>query len=718
MLSKLIRVQRSRADLLRQVVTIVFLFTLLLAADVVVAQVNVYTRSNDGNRSGDNLNETTLTPANVNPQGFGKLFTVNTDGEIYAQPLYVSQLDIAGGVHDVVFVATMHNSVYALDAKTGTKLWMTNFGTAVPAAQVDPNQNVSSTSGFGILSTPVIDPSTNIMYLVHGYQYQSNGSPVNAWLLEAVNIVNGERILGSPVNIAAQYKTADLTSPIVFNATMQSQRPGLALANGNVYIAFASHEDATPYYGWVLAYSASTLAQVAVYSTTTVGFAKGGIWMAGQAPVVDAQGNLYYSTGNGEIGETANHLYQSSQSFIKLSPTLQLLDYFTPSSGVYTNGTDQDLGSSGMLLVPNTNWVLGGGKPGILYLANTNDLGQYDTSEDQVVQEFQAIYGNGTSHIHGSPVYFNSGVNGPSVYLWGENDVLRAFQFNASGGLLNTTPFAKSSMTAPATHAESAMPGGFLSVSANGTQNGIVWASTPYSANALAAVVQGVLYAFDANNLQLLWSDKDNDSRDEVGLFAKYCPPVIANGRLYMATFGPLGTTNGSGALVAYGLVPYIASIDANFGAPTAIRMVTGSSFGASQGSSTVTVNGVPAAIVYDWSATSFKFVVPAQASTGNVVVHVGGAASNGIAFTVYPDPVISGFSPSSGSVGTTVTITGTALMAQHYGFVQFNGVTAPIVSQSGSSLQVTVPAGATTGPVVVHANGVSATSSANFIVN
>ena len=526
------------------------------------AQVNVYTRSYNNARTGANLNETVLTPANVTPSQFGKLFAVKTDGQIYAQPLYVSNLYIAGGTHNVVFVATMNNSVYALDADTGARLWARNFGTPINPQEVESDQNVSWNTGMGILSTPVIDPDTNIMYFVSGNESQVNGAKVYQNHLNAIEIATGQPVAGSPVNITASYSTPDLIAPLVFNAMRHNQRPGLALSRGNVYIAYASHEDQLPYHGWVIAYNESTLAQVAAYSDTTTGI-EGGIWMAGAAPAVDANGNLFLSTGNGSFGATPNRLVQTGNSFIELSPSLELMDYFTPRNSASMNSGDMDLGASGLLLVPNTSRVIGGGKQGVLYMADTLNLGKFNSSEDRVLQEFQAVYGVGTSHIHGAPVYFDGEANGPMIYLWGENDVLRAFQFNG-GGYLNADPFATSTMTAPIRNNDGAMPGGFLSISANGNNDGIVWASTPYVADAVHQVVQGVLYAFDASTLQLLWTDKANDARDEIGRFAKYCPPVVANGKLYMATFGPNGTQDGSGALVVYGLLPRLTVDVAN----------------------------------------------------------------------------------------------------------------------------------------------------------
>jgi hypothetical protein len=598
-----------------------FLFALGLSSIESTAQVNVYTRSNDNSRTGQNLQETILTPAIVNSTNFGKLFTVATDGQIYAQPLYVSNLAIAGGTHNVVFVASMLNTVYALDADTGAALWTQNYGSPIIPQDVEFDQNISWATRLGILGTPVIDPATNYMYFVSGSQ-PADGTRVFSYNLNAIDITTGLPVNGSPVTITATYSTPDLTSPLVFNPQMQNPRPGLALANGNVYVAFASHEDAPPYHGFVMAYSTSTLAQTAVYSDTTIG-TLGGIWNAGQAPAVDSAGNLYISTGNGSFGTTPNKLVQTGNSFIKLSPSLQLLDYFTPYNSATMNTSDLDLGSSGLLLIPNTSYMLGGGKQGVLYLADANGMGEFNASGDQVRQEFQAVYGVGTSHIHGGPVYFNSDQNGPTTYLWGENDVLRGFLFNATTGLLNPTPFASSTMTAPVTNNDGAMPGGFLAISANGQSNGILWASTPYNANAVVTTVQGVLYAFNADTLNLLWSDKTNDARDEVGYFAKYVPPLVANGKLYMATFGPLGTANGSGALVVYGLLkPELtisvanATMTAGAALPTFTGTVTGLENGDTLGSTII--------VTYTTTATSSS-----PAGTYPITATVTGSSAN-----------------------------------------------------------------------------------------
>jgi hypothetical protein len=542
---------------------VICLVLLLLASCSVaaLAQVNVYMRGYNTSRTQANLQETTLTPQNVSPNNFGKLFTVHTDGEIYTQPLYVSNLAIAGGTHNVVFVGTTFNSIYAIDADNGTVYWQQNFGYPIIAQDVQNDWNISWYTGIGIIGTPVIDPDTNILYVVNGHQPQS-GQQSYTYYLNAIDITNGNPVNGSPKQISASYSTADLNTPEVFQAKTQNQRCGLTLANGNIYMCFGSHQDIMPYTGWMLAYNKSTLNQVGVYAVTTIG-SEGGIWMAGQAPVVDGAGNLYVSTGNGSSGTTPNGLYQAGESIIKLSPSLQLLDYFTPSNAASLSAGDMDLASAGVIMVPNTNYVLGGGKQGVLYLLNTNNLGHFNASRDNVQQEFQAIFGKGTSHIHGTASYFDSDTNGPTLYIWGENDVLRSFSYNSTTGTINTTPRATSTMTAPVTNNDGAMPGGFTSISANGNSNGILWASTPYNGNAAGnsnpefagdGMVQGVLYAFDADTLKLLWSDKDNDGRDEIGLFAKYLPPMVANGKMYVPNFGTPGTTDGSGNLVVYGL--------------------------------------------------------------------------------------------------------------------------------------------------------------------
>jgi hypothetical protein len=512
------------------------------------AQVSVTTQHNDNSRTGANLSETVLNTSNVNATTFGKLFAVTVDGEVYAQPLYMPQVAIAGGTHNVVYVATMNNSLYALDADNGAQLWKTNYGTPITASDVQCCCTDVSLY-IGILGTPVIDPSTSTIYFVSRHK---NTDGTYHQYLNALDITTGAARTNSPKEITAT------NSGITFDPKLQNQRSALTLANGNIYLAWSSHNDCGAYHGWVMAYSASTLAQTASWLDTPTG-SIGGIWMSGQGLTVDKSGNVYVSTGNGSISED-NTGVNTGNSFVKLSPALTQMDWFTPFNSDSLNSGDQDLGSAGLLGLPiqGTDFLVGGGKQGMLYVVSAASMGKYSASSDNVVQEFQAVHGTGSSHIHGAPIYYNSPVTGPTIYIWGENDYLRAYAFNTSTGLFNTTAVLTSTMTAPMTNASSAMPGGFLSLSANGTQAGtaIIWASTPYNANANNNVVPGVFHAFDAATMREIWNDKTNDARDDIGRFAKFCAPTVANGKVYLPNFGPTGAANGSGQLVVYGLLP------------------------------------------------------------------------------------------------------------------------------------------------------------------
>lgn len=525
------------------------------------APINIWTHHNDNSRTGANLQEIFLAPSNVNSTQFGKLYTVAVDDQIYAQPLYISNVSIPNqGKRNVVYVCTMSNSVYAFDAdNNGVQYWKKSFGTPVtPIDVTGSDTNIAHGTHIGIESAPVIDLNTNTLYfLSRNEQGSGSGATFTQWL-NALDLSTGNPKFGSPVQIQATSTTVDGT--ITFDPKVQNQRSGLTLANGNIYIGWASHGDQGGYHGWVMSYSAGNLAQQAVYSDTTSKGSKGGIWQAGQPFTIDASGNIYISTGNGSFGASPGGVTQTGNSFVKLSPTLQLLDYFTPYNSATLNAGDQDLGASGLLNIPGTNFITGGGKQGVLYLVDTANMGHFNSSQDNVLQEFQAIFGTGSSHIHGTPIYMNTDAHGPLIYVWGENDHLRAFQFSSNRFV--TTPLAQSTMTAPVTNANGAMPGGFMSISANGTQDGIVWASTPYNASALHNTVEGILHAFNADTLAELWNDKQVESRDEVGLFAKNVPPIVANGKVFVATFGPLGSPDGVGALNVYGELTLIPDGD------------------------------------------------------------------------------------------------------------------------------------------------------------
>lgn len=547
---------RLSRRLLSSALTSLFVLPALCGISAVApAQVSVLTQHNDNARTGANLNETVLNASNVSVTRFGKLFARDVDGEVYAQPLYVPNLTIPGkGVHNVIFAATMNNSLYAFDADDpaqSTPLWVKNYGTPVPVSDVQSISDISVK--VGILSTPVIDPATSTLYFVHR---NKNANGTWSQILHAVDITTGNERTNSPVEISGTQGSW------TFNARRENQRPAITLANGKIYIAWASHNDIGPYTGWIMAYDKTSLQQLHKFVATPDGN-MAGIWQSGQGLTVDSDGNLYCMTGNGTFNKNTGG-QSLGCSVLKLSPTLQLLSWFTPFNVNDLNARDDDLGSAGILAIPGTTQILGGGKEGKLYLMNRSSLGGFTAGSDNVAQSFRAY----NAHLHGTPIYYN-GPNGPCIYLWAEYDNLKVFRY--VNGLLETTPLAQSTM-----RVADGMPGAFLSLSASGTTPGtaLVWAASPLNANANNAVVEGVFRVFDANTvvndannvprLRELWNSKQNAARDDIGKFGKFVPPTVANGKVYVASFGTNSATIGAtGQVVVYGLL-------ANPGAPAA----------------------------------------------------------------------------------------------------------------------------------------------------
>jgi len=328
-----------------------------------------------------------------------------------------------------------------------------------------------------------------------------------------------------------------------FDPSQYLQRPALTLVNGVVYLGFGSHGDTGSYHGWLIGYSASTLQQTFVYNTTPDG-SSGSIWQSGQGPAVDAAGNLYVSTANGTFNANSGGS-SYGESVLKLNPAnsgTPLVDWFTPSDFATLNTQDLDLGSVGPLLLPGTNLVVAGGKAGVLYLIDTTNMGHYSTT-DRVVQELPPLGGL----LYGSPVYWN-GPGGQLVYVWSEHDFLKAFLF--ANGKFGTTPAFQSTMTDPETNCGDCLPGGMLSISANGSTpgTGILWAMVPLNGTTTSSTPPGILRAFDASNVSKeLWDIQQDAARDAVGNVAKFTPPTIANGKVYLPTR--------SGYLDVYGLL-------------------------------------------------------------------------------------------------------------------------------------------------------------------
>src|SRR3954451_696773 len=527
------------------------------------AQVDVLENRYDPARVGANLKETTLTPGNVNVSGFGKLYSYPVDGAVYAQPLYVSGLTIQGAVRNVLYVATMNDKVYAFDAdrESPTPLWMTDFTapptvTAVPMTDiVNPSLNIYG--NVGIESTPVIDRGSGTLYLVA--RTKENGQYVQR--IHALDITTGRDVSGSPATItgslpgSAPDSTAGPSGRVItFNPKMHQQRAALALTNGVVLVAWAGHQDKTPYHGWIMGFDAKTLARVGLFAVDA-DFYAGGIWQGGRAPTIDAAGNAYFATGNG-IWDGSRNFGDSLLKFSVSPLGMSLVDYFTPPNESTLNVNDKDLSGSGFTLLPDTHLLLGGGKEGVLYLLDADNLGHKVIDVSKIPQ---LIPVNG-GHVMGGPVYWNSAVAGPLVYNWSEDDVLVAYRL--VGGQLST-PYAQGRVRSPG------HPGGSLTVSANGsaTNTGIVWASIPTFESAKTVLTAGTLRAYHAETLQEVWTSDRNGARDKVGTMIKFVPPLVVNGKVFMATQ--------DNAVAVYGLLPPDFSVSVS---PMSTTIAPGSS--------------------------------------------------------------------------------------------------------------------------------------------
>jgi PKD repeat protein len=517
------------------------------------ASVAVLTQHNDNGRTGANLQEGVLNTSNVNTNQFGLVFTRAVDDQVYAQPLIMTNVSVVGkGVHNLVIVATVNDSVYAFDADDASvtaPYWQTGF--LGPNARAPRNTDMTGACGgnyqdfsgnLGIVGTPVIDPASGTIYLV-ARTLENGGTFVQR--LHALDVATGSD-RANPTVIAATYAgTGDgsLGGVLTFDPQRANQRPGLALVNGVVYISWSSHCDWGPYHGWVIGYDASTLQQAVVFNDTPNGY-NAGIWMSGQGPAADTNGNLYLSTGNGTVD--AAGAINRGESFLKLTRSgtnLTVASWFTPYNWQVLENGDIDLGSGGLLLIPGTSLAFGGGKEGIVYLVNRDNMGGLSgaAADTNIVQSFPVT----TDQVHGGPVWWD-GPGGPYGYIWPASVHLQQYRFNTAAGKFTLPALSQGPTAAPG-----GQPGGILALSANGNQSGsgIVWASHQLTGDANQSVRPGILHAYDAANLaNELWNSQQVSARDAVGNFAKFVPPTVANGKVYLATF--------SGQLDIYGLLP------------------------------------------------------------------------------------------------------------------------------------------------------------------
>jgi hypothetical protein len=511
------------------------------------AQVSVLTWHNDNARTGLNANETILTPANVNSNGFGKVFAQPVDGPIYAQPLYVPNLTISNkGIHNTVIVATQHDSVYAFDADSDagtnqTPLWHTSFInpaagiTAVPSGDAAyPNGDCQTFLGeIGIVGTPVIDAASGTLYVVARTK-EPLAPPYDLTLvqmqrLHALDITSGAERPCSPVVIAAFAPgTGDGASGgyVHFNPARELQRSALLLSGGIVYIAWASYCDINPYHGWIIGYDAQRLQQVAVLNDTPNG-SEGGIWMSGAGPAAAPDGSIYCVTGNGTFATNASP-QDFGDSFLRLTPGLALSDYFTPHDQASLAAQDADLGSGGALVLPDSAGslahpflVVGCGKEGKIYLLDRENLGRFNPASD--IGALQTVALN--APLFGLPAFYNN-----RLYFQGVGTALKAF--GISNARLDATPVSQSTDQA-------VFRGATPSISANGIGDGIVW----QVAAAPAGGWRATLRAYDAGDLsQRLY---DSYSGVQVGApdgisYVKFVVPTIANGKVYVGTIESL----------------------------------------------------------------------------------------------------------------------------------------------------------------------------------
>ena len=556
--------------------SVAILITLVLPhASPAQSPAAVLTGQYNDSRTGANLSETTLTPANVKSSTFGLLFTQPVDASIFAQPLYVPNLTINGAIHNAVFVATLNNSVYAFDADSSLPLWHTSLGTPVTLGS-------SSEPTVGILSTPVIDTGLATMFVVTF----TDESGTYVYRLHALNLLTGVEITNIVVQGAVpgtgdesqatpcvSWNGGVVQPPCIpFKANEVLQRPALleGPTAATIYAAFGTlsgSELTSPYHGWVIgyAYAAGAFTQRMIFNTSTSAAQTGpacsapanqcghgaGIWMSGRGPALDSTG-VYVVTGNGGYGGTGTGNW--GESALRLNDVGVVEDYFTPANFATLNADDLDLSSGGQILFTSTNQtaqnlMLVGGKTGAVSVMNRASLGGLTTGNTGLLQNFNNTPGgcgsgpglNGCYEIH-SPVLWSRTNGAATLYIWAQGDTLRAWDFNATTNLFHADAHQGTLIAKD-------YPGGGLSVSANGTSNGIVWAIVPTTS--ASSQTQGALYAFDATNVSTpLWVSTD------YWFPTKFSSPTIANGKVYVPT-STLSTASPAypPALRIYGLV-------------------------------------------------------------------------------------------------------------------------------------------------------------------
>lgn len=497
-----------------------------------VVPTDIVTQRFDNTRSSCNTLETCLGPANVGANTFGKLFSYPVDGQVYAQPLYLSNFAVTNGnFHNIVYVATEHNSVYAFDADNNTgansaPLWHVNLGPSVPSNNLGCGD---LTPEVGITSTPVIDRNLKTIFVVTK-TFENNQY---LYKLHALYLTNGKERPGSPVLLQATVAgTGDGGTTVSYQGQYVHQRSALLEVNGTIYVLSASHCDYTPYHGWVLGYNASTLKQTAVFNTTPDG-GLGGIWMAGAGPCADTQGNLYFATGNGTFdANTTSRNYGDTIMKLGTQNGFSVMSYFTPYNQADLSNSDADLGSGGVMLLPDQigtkahpHLMVAAGKQGTVYLLDRDNMGGYNATTQDDNQIVQALPG-AVGYTLSSPAYFHG-----NIYYNSSWDVMRMFTLKP--GKIISTPVSQSNTWFD-------FPGATPWITANVITKPLVWAIQNSGGNA-------VLHVLDANNIGNEFYNSANQSgRDDLDGYVKFNNPIAVNGKVYVPTTDSL-TVFGSG---------------------------------------------------------------------------------------------------------------------------------------------------------------------------
>jgi hypothetical protein len=525
-----------QSKMVKTAVAALFLVLVTLHPRLAPAQTSVVTWHYNNSRNAVDTTETVLTPANVNPRGFGKLYTQPLDGLVVGHPLYLPSLSIPGnGVHNVVFVATMEDSVYAFDVDNPSvgPLWTTSLLTYSPAGATPvPDQFkgcevTTDWTDVGVVSTPVIDPTTNTIYLLA--ETYENKKAVHR--LHALDVTTGLEKFGGPTTIAATYTLNGVTNTFV--DTHQMNRPGLLLVNGNIYLGFGGASCNGGDSGWIMSYNASTLAQNGVLDIEA-GEYFASIWQKGAGLSADSSGNIYAETGEGPVSDPGTPGQDLGTSIFKVSQvgnTLTVADWFTPYNWSYLYENDLDLHNAVLVLPdqpgPHTHEAIGVGKEGTIYLLDRDNMGQLcascTTTDTQIVQELHAAAGKSP----GTPLVWNG-----AVYFTGGH-LVSVFPLN--NGMLVTPPAQSASFAA----------GGHPMMTANGTTNALLWGGSG-----------GILWAMDPATFQVLWTTAmATGKRDTLPVTAHFATPVIADGKLF------IGAQKG---LVVYGLLPVLTAAGGN----------------------------------------------------------------------------------------------------------------------------------------------------------